>query len=113
MLDKKENNEFDTDSSIDKSQYEIEDEKRVKSTSELEATESVPVDEKKETIHFPWFIAIIIGVLMVLIIACFIVVMVLEHGNTATSSSNISTNLGVKIINFLYKISAIWYAIES
>ena len=103
MLDKKENNEFDTESSIDKSQYEIEDENKVKPTSELEATESVPVDEKKETIHFPWFIAIIIGVLMVLIIACFIVVMVLGPGDPVSSSSQIT----VKIINFLYKISAI------
>ena len=87
----------------------IEDENKSKPTSELEATESVPVDEKKETIHFPWFIAIIIGVLMVLIIACFIVVMVLGPGDPASSSSQIT----VKIINFLYKISAIWYVIES
>lgn len=43
-----------------------------------EETETVPVDVKKETIHFPWFIAIIIGVLMVLIIACIIVIKVLE-----------------------------------
>ena len=103
MLDKKENNEFDTDSSIENSQYEIEEENQVKPTSELEATESVPVDEKKETIHFPWTIAIIIGVLMVLIIACFIVVMVLGPQDPVSSSSQIT----VKIINFLYKISAI------
>ena len=93
MLDKKENNEFDTDSSIDKSQYEIEDENKVKPTSELEATESVPVDEKKETIHFPWTIAIIIGVLMVLIIACFIVVMVLGPGDPVSSSSQINVKM--------------------
>ena len=43
-----------------------------------EETEKVPVDEKIETIHFPWFIAIIIGVLMVLIVACVIVIKVLE-----------------------------------
>ena len=46
--------------------------------TELEETEVVPVDEKRETIHFPWFIAIVMGVLMVLIIACFIVIKVLE-----------------------------------
>ena len=46
---------------------------------ELEETEAVPVDPKKETIHFPWAIAIIMGVLMVLIIACFIIIKVLEH----------------------------------
>ena len=44
-----------------------------------EETESVPVDEKKETIHFPWAIAIIMGILATLIIACFIVIMILEH----------------------------------
>ena len=48
-------------------------------TSELEPTEAVPVDPKKETIHFPWAIAIIIGVLMACIIACFIIIMILEH----------------------------------
>ena len=57
---------------------------------ELEETEAVPVDPKKETIHFPWAIAIIIGVLMVLIIACFIVVMILGPGDPVTSSSQIS-----------------------
>ena len=46
--------------------------------TELQETEVVPVDEKRETIHFPWFIAIVMGVLMVLIIACFIVIKVLE-----------------------------------
>ena len=45
----------------------------------IEETESVPIDERKETIHFPWAIAIIIGVLALLIIACFIVIWVLEH----------------------------------
>ena len=45
----------------------------------LEETEVVPVDDKIETIHFPWAIAIIIGVLITLIIACFIVIWVLEH----------------------------------
>ena len=102
MEDKK-NEEFKEDFSIDESQCEIEDENRVKSTDELEATEAVPVDEKRETIHFPWSIAIIIGVLMVLIIACFIIIMVLGPEDSASSSSQIT----VKIINFLYKIIAI------
>ena len=44
----------------------------------VEETESVPVDEKIETIHFPWAIGIIIGVLMLLIVACIIVIKVLE-----------------------------------
>ena len=55
---------------------EIKENKR--KTDELEETESVPVEERKETIHFPWAIAIIIGVLMILIIACIIVIKVLE-----------------------------------
>ena len=58
-------------------------------TNELEETEAAPIDEKKETIHFPWTIAIIIGVLMVLMIACFIVVMVLGPQDPVTSSSQI------------------------
>ena len=61
-----------------------------KKTNEPQENEMVPVDEKNETIHFPWAIAIIIGVLMVLIIACFIVVMVLGPGDPVTSSSQIS-----------------------
>ena len=62
---------------IDKSEYETapkEDNKE----KPIEETETVPIEEDKETIHFPWAIAIIIGVLMVLIIACFIVIKVLE-----------------------------------
>ena len=102
MKDKK-NEEFQEDFSIDQSQYEIEDENKVKPTSELEATEEVPLDEKRETFQFPWTIAIIIGVLMVLIIACFIIIMVLGPEDSASSSSQIT----VKIINFLYKIIAI------
>jgi len=58
--------------------------------NEPQETEVVPIDEKKETVHFPWAIAIIIGVLMLLIIACFIVVMVLGPGDPVTSSSQIS-----------------------
>ena len=56
-------------------------------------TEVVPIDDKKETIHFPWAMAIIIGVLMVLIIACFIVVMILGPGDPVTSSSQNSSSL--------------------
>ena len=64
-----------------------------KKTNELEEAEVVPVDDKKETIHFPWAMAIIIGVLMVLIIACFIVIMVLGPQDPVTSSSQISESL--------------------
>ena len=46
--------------------------------NELQETEVVPVDEGKETIHFPWFIAIIMGVLMVAIIALVIIIKVIE-----------------------------------
>ena len=74
---------------------------------EVEESETPPLEERKETFHFPWTIAIMIGVLMVLIIACFIVIMILGPEDPATSSSEISTVLGVKIINFLYKIIAI------
>ena len=81
MKDKKKN-EFDDDFKIDESQYEItpeEDENTPRPTEKLDETEVVPVDERKETMEFPWFIAIIIGVLMLCIIACFIVIMVFEH----------------------------------
>ena len=77
---------------VDENQYkldEFEDPNKLKLTSELEETEAVPLDEKKETIHFPWAIAIIIGVLMVLIIACFIVIMVLGPEDPVTTSSEI------------------------
>ena len=77
MKDKKKE-EFEEDFSIDQSQYEVEDESKIKPTRELEETETVPIEERKETIHFPWAVAIIIGVLMVLIIACIIVIKVLE-----------------------------------
>ena len=103
----KKNEEYKEDFSVDQSQYEIEDENKERPTSELEATEVVPIDEKRETIQFPWAIAIIIGVLMVLIIACFIVIMILGPEDPATSSSEISTVFGVKIFKFLYKILAI------
>ena len=61
-------------------------------TSELEETEATPIDEKRETIHFPWAVAIIIGVLMVLIIVCFIVIMILGPQDPVTSSSQISAS---------------------
>ena len=59
---------------------------------ELMETETVPIDNKKETIHFPWAIALIIGVLMVLIIACFIVVMILGPEDPVTASSQITSS---------------------
>ena len=54
-------------------------EEEERKTKDLEPTESYPIDHRKETIHFPWGIAIVMGVLMLAIIACFIVIMVLEH----------------------------------
>ena len=59
---------------------------------ELEETEAVPVDSKKETIRFPWAIAIVMGVLMLCIIACFIVVMVLAPENSPAAHSSISSS---------------------
>ena len=106
-MEDKRKDEFEQDFSVNQSQYEIEDENKERPTGELEATEEVPLDEKRETFQFPWTIAIMIGVLMVLIIACFIVIMILGPEDPATSSSEISTVLSVKIINFLYKIIAI------
>lgn len=50
-----------------------------KEIENLEETEAYPIDSKKETIHFPWTIAFIMGVLMVLIIACLVIILVLEH----------------------------------
>ena len=61
-------------------------------TEDLEPTEVVPVDQKRETIHFPWAIAIIMGVLMLCIIVCFIVVMILGPVDSAASSSAISSS---------------------
>ena len=63
-----------------------------KKTNELSETEVAPIDAKKETIHFPWTFAIIIGVLMVLIIACFITVMILGPADPVTSSSQNSVS---------------------
>ena len=101
MLEEKNNN---IENIEDDYQYDEKDEfQKTLKDKELDETEVVPLDERKETMHFPWAIAIIIGVLMLLIIACFIVIMVLGPEDTATSSSQIT----VKIINFLYKIKAI------
>ena len=50
-----------------------------KKTLENEETETYPIDPKKETIKFPWAITIVMGVLVMLIVACFIVIWVLEH----------------------------------
>ena len=61
-------------------------------TEDLEPTEVVPVDPKRETIHFPWAIAIIMGVLMLCIIVCFVVVMILGPVDLAASSSAISSS---------------------
>ena len=101
MLEEKNNN---IENIEDDHQYDEKDEfQKTLKDKELDETEVVPVDERKETMHFPWAIAIIIGVLMLLIIACFIVIMVLGPEDPTTSSSQIT----VKIINFLYKILAI------
>ena len=48
-------------------------------TPVVEETEAYPIDPNKETIKFPWAITIVMGVLVLLIIACFIVIWVLEH----------------------------------
>ena len=58
-----------------------------KKTNELEETEAAPIDAKRETIHFPWAMAIVIGVLALCMIACFIVVMILGPVNPVTFSS--------------------------
>ena len=47
--------------------------------NEPEETEAYPIDPKRETIHFPLAITIIMGVLVLLIAACFIIIWVLEH----------------------------------
>ena len=54
-------------------------ETKEKEKENLEETEVYPVNPKTETIRFPWAIAIIIGVLMALIIACLVIILVLEH----------------------------------
>ena len=61
-------------------------------TEELEPTEVVPIDQKRETIHFPWGMAIIMGILMLCIIVSFIVVMILGPVNSSSASSVISSS---------------------
>lgn len=61
-------------------------------TEELEPTEVVPIDQKRETIHFPWGMAVIMGILMLCIIVCFIVVMILGPVNSSSASSVISSS---------------------
>ena len=46
--------------------------------TDLEETETVPIEEKVETIHFPWFIAIVIGFLMLAIIGLIIAIKIIE-----------------------------------
>ena len=80
MENKKQDENFKIDESqseIDKSDYDLEpkdDEKELVK----EETETVPVDEKIETIHVPWFIAILIGFLMIAIIGLIIAIKIIE-----------------------------------
>ena len=78
-MKKNENNnrEFDDDFKIDDSQFNI-NSSEPEQSNKLEETETVPIDEKVETIHFPWFIAIVMGILMIAIIALVIVIKVIE-----------------------------------
>ena len=46
--------------------------------TELEETEIAPIEEKKETIHVPWFMVIVMGVLMLIIIGLFIAIKIIE-----------------------------------
>lgn len=57
----------------DKNKPQVDDKEQV-----IEETEVAPIDEKIETIHFPWFIAIVIGVLMVAIIGLIIAIKIIE-----------------------------------
>ena len=76
--------EVNDDFKIDESQFDIDEfqyttnKNEVRKDEKLEETEAVPVDEKLETIHFPWFIAIVIGVLMVAIIGLIIAIKIIE-----------------------------------
>ena len=62
-MEKKENEELTEE-------YKVDD--------KAEETEAVPIDEKRETIHFPWFMAIIMGALMLIIIGLFIAIKIIE-----------------------------------
>ena len=81
MKDKK---KVEDDYKIDESQFDIDEsqyetvEKEEQKAKSLEETEAVLVDEKIETIHFPWFIAIVIGVLMIAIIGLIIAIKIIE-----------------------------------
>ena len=81
MKDKnKQDDNFKIDESqfeVDKSEYELEP-KEEKKEPFKEETETVPIDEKIETIHFPWFIAILIGFLMIAIIGLIIAIKIIE-----------------------------------
>ena len=59
---------------------------------DLKSTETVPADPKRETITFPWGMAIIMGILMLCIIACLIVIMVLGPENSPAAQSSISSS---------------------
>ena len=58
-------------------------------TSELEETAAVEIDQKRETIHFPWAIAIVIAVLIVCIVVFFVLAKVFEAKEAAASTSQI------------------------
>ncbi len=60
-----------------------------KKTNKLEETEAAPIEAKKETIHFPWAIAIIIGVLIVCMVVFFVLAKVFEAKEAAASTSQI------------------------
>ena len=81
---KKNNKEQDVKFQIDESQFEVDqgeyelEPKEGEKEKAPEETEAVPVDEKIETIRFPWFIAIVIGVLMLAIIGLIIAIKIIE-----------------------------------
>ena len=80
MKNKKQDENFKIDESqfeIDKSEYELEP-KEDNNSKPVQETEAVPVDEKIETIHFPWFIAIVIGFLMLAIVGLIIAIKIIE-----------------------------------
>jgi len=67
---------------IDDDEFKIDgdeflDENRERKTEELEPSEQVPVNDKIETIHFPWSIAVIMGFLMVVIITLIVLIKVI------------------------------------
>ena len=60
-----------------------------KKTEKLEETEAAPIEAKKETIHFPWAIAIVIAALIVCMVVFFVLAKVFEAKEVVTSSSQI------------------------